>query len=190
MTCMWLVLTLASAAAPAPVPCAAAGDTIPTLVGTGAPDTVPQLIAVDYSEWYGRRLAVHRTASYAMVPLFVAQYAAGRRLYGNSPVEADDWARKAHEPLAYGVAALFTVNTVTGVWNLWEGRREPEGRRRRTTHAVLMLAADAGFTATGVLGSRAAAGEGSRTIHRNMALGSMTVALAGYLVMLPQLWEN
>ncbi|HEV2736509.1 MAG TPA: hypothetical protein VGV85_16805 [Longimicrobiaceae bacterium] len=85
------------------------------------------------------------------------------------------------------MGGLFTLNTVTGVWNLWEGRREPEGRGRRTAHALLMLAADAGFTATGVLGDRAANGGGSRTVHRNVALGSMATAVAGYLVMLPQL---
>ncbi|HYW09105.1 MAG TPA: hypothetical protein VE913_19250 [Longimicrobium sp.] len=152
-------------------------------------DTIP-VVVVDYGEWYGRRLAVHRTASYTMVPLFVAQYAAGRRLYGNPALEADDWARRAHKPLAYGVAGLFTVNTVTGVWNLWEGRKEREGRGRRTAHVLLMLAADAGFTATGVLGSRAAGEGGSRTVHRNVAVGSMAVALAGYLIMLPQLRED
>jgi len=188
MTCMWLVMALASGApAAAPVPCPAAVDTIPAIAIAAAPDTVPQVVAVEYSDWYGRRLAVHRTASYAIVPLFVAQYAAGRRLYGNQALEGDDWARRAHKPLAYGVAGLFTVNTVTGVWNLWDGRKEREGRGRRTAHVLLMLAADAGFTATGVLGSRAAGEGGSRTVHRNVAVGSMAVALAGYLVMLPQL---
>lgn len=187
MTCIWLVLALASAApAAAPAPCPPAADTVPAYAITAA-DPVPQVVAIEYSEWYGRRLAVHRTASYAMVPLFVAQYAAGRRLYGNPALEGDDWARRAHKPLAYGVAGLFTLNTATGVWNLWEGRQEREGRGRRTAHVLLMLAADAGFTATGVLGSRAAGEGGSRTVHRNVAVGSMAVALAGYLVMLPQL---
>ena len=188
MTCIWLVVALASGvASTAPAPCPAGLDTVPTAAIVAIADTVPQAAPVEYGEWYGRRLAVHRTASYAMVPLFAAQYAAGRRLYGNPALEGDDWARRAHKPLAYGVAALFTVNTVTGVWNLWEGRREREGRGRRTAHVLLMLAADAGFTATGVLGSRAAGEGGSRTVHRNVAVGAMAVALAGYLVMLPQL---
>lgn len=183
--CAWLVLafiTALPAERPVPQPIAVLADT--TCPAPPA-DTIPRV--VEYSEWYGRRLAVHRAASYTMVPLFVAQYTAGRRLYGNPGLPADDWARRAHRPLAYAVAGLFTLNTVTGVWNLWEARRDPEERGRRTAHALLMLAADAGFTATGVLGERAATQGGSRTVHRNVALGSMATALAGYAVMLPQL---
>lgn len=185
--CAWLVVALFTAApsnAPPPEPAAVFADTV-----CPAPpaDTIPRV--VEYSEWYGRRLAVHRAASYTMVPLFVAQFTAGRRLYGNPGLPADDWARRAHRPLAYAVGGLFTLNTVTGVWNLWEARRDPEGRGRRTAHALLMLAADAGFAATGVLGERAATQGGSRTVHRNVAVGSMATALAGYAVMLPQLRE-
>ncbi len=188
--CIWLVLALASGPSTQPPAsasgaCAAAADTV--RVVSAASDTIPPVAAVEYSEWYGRRLAIHRAASYTMIPLFAAQYAAGRRLYGDPALEADDWARRAHRPLAYAVGGLFTLNTVTGVWNLWEGRREPEGRGRRTAHALLMLVADAGFTATGVLGDRAAGQGGSRTVHRNVVLGSMVTAVAGYLVMLPQL---
>jgi len=40
------------------------------------------------------------------------------------------------------------LNSVTGVWNLWESRHQPAGRTRRTLHGLLMLAADAGFGAT------------------------------------------
>lgn len=188
--CILIVLALASGPQPAPPasePCTAAADTLRVAPPAGTTDTIPRVAVVEYGEWYGRRLAIHRAASYAMVPLFVAQYAAGQRLYGNPALEAGDWARRAHRPLAYAVGGLFTLNTVTGVWNLWEGRRDPEGRGRRTAHALLMLAADAGFTATGVLGGRAANGGGSRTVHRNVALGSMATAIAGYLVMLPQL---
>lgn len=184
-SCIWLALALASTApaAPATEPCVAA-DTIPVAVKP-ASDTIPPT-AVEYSDWYGRRLAVHRAASYTMVPLFAAQYLAGRRLYRGG-IEADDWAHRAHRPLAYAVGGLFTVNTVTGVWNLWEGRKEPEGRGRRTAHALLMLAADAGFTATGILGDRAAHHGGSRTVHRNVAIGSMVTAVTGYALMVPQL---
>jgi hypothetical protein len=188
--CFWLLLALAgspaSAAPTETVPCVSAPDTLRVL--HAAVDT-PQVIPVEYSEWYGRRVAVHRAASYTMVPLFAAQYAAGRRLYDNPALDANDWARRAHKPLAYAVGGLFTLNTVTGVWNLWEARKDPEGRGRRTTHALLMLAADAGFAATGMLGSRAAHQGGSRTVHRNVALGSMATAVVGYLVMLPQLRE-
>jgi hypothetical protein len=153
-----------------------------------APADTPRVAAIEYSDWYGRRLTIHRVASYTMLPLFAAQYAAGRQLL-NDPGDAD-WARRVHKPLAYGVGALFTVNTVTGVWNLWEARKDPEGRGRRTAHALLMLAGDAGFATTGYLGNRAARHGGDRELHRNVALGSMAVAVTGYLLMLPQLWED
>lgn len=190
--CAWLLVAVVTV-----VPPGAGG--VPSAPGAGADDPAgcpaplvvyadtPQAAPVEYGEWYGRRVAIHRVASYAMVPLFVAQYTAGQRLYDNPALPADDWARRAHPPLAYAVGGLFTVNTVTGVWNLWEGRRDPDGRGRRTAHALLMLAADAGFAATGVLGNRAANHGGSRTLHRNVALGSMATALAGYVMMLPQL---
>ncbi len=157
---------------------------------SGAPADTTRVAAIEYSDWYGRRLAIHRAASYTMVPLFVAQYTAGQRLFNNPALPGDDWARRTHKPLAYGVGALFTVNTVTGVWNLWEARKDPEGRRRRTAHALLMLAGDAGFAATGYLGNQAARHGGDRELHRNVALGSMAVAVTGYLLMLPALWED
>lgn len=194
-SCMWLLLAVAGLPAPAPeasVPaaeCTVVADTL-RLQGAEWADTIPRPIPVEYSEWYGRRLAVHRVASYAMLPLFAAQFTAGQRIYGNPALGRNDWARRAHRPLAYAVGGLFTLNTVTGVWNLWEGRKDPEGRRRRTAHALLMLAADAGFTATGILGDRAAGGGGSRAVHRNIAVGSMATAVIGYLTMLPQLGRD
>ena len=48
-------------------------------------------------------------------------------------------------------AALFAVNTVTGVWNLSEGRKDPNHRTKRMVHGILMAVADAGFVATGVM---------------------------------------
>lgn len=135
---------------------------------------------VRYSEWYYRRLDIHRWGSYAMLPLFVAQYWAGSQLVHET---GNDWAEDAHPVLALGVAALFTSNSVTGVWNLWEGRLDPRDRKRRVAHATLMLLADAGFVATGILADEAEDGSGGGA-HRTMALSSMGVATAGWLVML------
>jgi hypothetical protein len=73
------------------------------------------------------RLKIHRVASYLTVPLFVVQYLAGRELY-NKGDRAASWARDAHGPLAAGVAGLFAVNTVTGVWNRWDSRKGPDRR--------------------------------------------------------------
>ncbi len=84
------------------------------------------------------------------------------------------------------------VNTVTGVWNLWDSRREPAGRARRYIHAALMLAADAGFVATGATAPsprRIRLGEPtSITTHRTIAIASMGTALASYLMML--IWKG
>jgi hypothetical protein len=83
------------------------------------------------------------------------------------------------------LATLFTVNTVTGVWNLWESRHVPQGRALRFVHAGLMLASDAGFTYAGVkLGPDATRSGAKRQQHKRVALISMSGALLGYGAML------
>lgn len=140
---------------------------------------------VELSDWYYRRNAIHHAASYAMVPLFAAQYVSGRRVYADL-ANAPRWAKRTHQVAATGVAALFGVNTVTGVWNLWEGRHVRQGRGRRLVHSALMLAADAGFTYTGLLAGRAEEDYSGRDrrLHRTVALTSVSISAAGYLVML------
>jgi Na+/H+ antiporter NhaA len=162
------------------------GDSVALSRVPTAPSDTVQAPAVEYSDWYGRRLTIHRWASYATLPLFAFQYAAGDQLYRKS-VDAPEWAKRWHGPAATGIAVLFGVNTVTGVWNLWEARKDPEGRKWRTAHAVLMLAADAGFTATGMVAERAERSESARRQHRTIALSSMAVATVSYLMMLPPL---
>ena len=146
-------------------------------------DTVPER-SVEYSDAYFTRLTIHKYASYAMIPMFVAQYVAGEQLMDKGD-DAPGWARDTHGALAAGVAGLFAVNTVTGGWNLWEGRHDPEGRTRRLLHGGLMLLADAGFAATGVLAEDAEEDSGRRDLHRDVALGSMAVSLLSYAIMLP-----
>jgi hypothetical protein len=90
-----------------------------------------------------------------------------------------------HSIGAGGLAALFTVNTVTGVWNLWDHRDVSEGRTVRLIHSALMLASDAGFTYAGVkLGPEATRSGVKRQEHRRLAFISMGTALAGYATML------
>lgn len=144
--------------------------------------------AVEHSDGYYTRLKIHRLASWLTVPLFAAQYLAGRELW-NHP-DSDGWARDAHGPLAASIAGLFAVNTVTGVWNLVESRKDPNGTRR-WVHGLLMIAADAGFVAVGAtapdddFGENGGTGGSSRaTTHRDLAIGSMSVALGSYLMML------
>jgi hypothetical protein len=169
---------------------------VDTLAAVRAPmrravDTLPvrrrrKAVAVEYSDWYGRRLTIHRWASYATLPLFVGNYVTGEQLLQKGDL-APTWAIDAHGPLATAVATLFVANTITGGWNLWDGRHDPNGRRWRTTHALLMLAADAGFTAAGILSNEAERSDQRRRLHRTIALSSIGVSLASYAMMLPPL---
>jgi uncharacterized membrane protein len=174
----------------------AAADTTPTMTETrsalpdtgGVKDTVPvrrrkKVVAVEYSDWYSRRLTVHRWASYATVPLFIGNYVTGRQLYDYGNL-APDWAIRYHGPLATSVATLFAVNTVTGGWNLWDGRNDPSARSWRFAHAILMLTADAGFTTAGLLANSAERSQSRRDLHRTIALTSIGVSVVSYAMML------
>ena len=166
-------------------------ETLQTLQGTVNDSGRQRPRAVEHSDWYYRRLAVHKAASYATVPLFVAEYIVGDKLFDGN---ASSGTKSTHQALASGIGVLFGVNTVTGVWNLWDTRHEPAGRARRMTHAALMLASDAGFVATAALAPEGeddderGGGESSgRSRHRAVAIGSMGVSLASYLMM--YLWK-
>jgi hypothetical protein len=159
----------------------------------GAQDTVPRRRRASVqSEWYGRRLTIHRYGSYVMLPLFIAQYTLGNRLIGQKEdlfagrrlTPIDGSLRNSHRAVAGGVAALFLVNTTTGLWNLLAIHGEPEGRKLRTVHALTMLASDAGFVTTGILGARASdSGVSEAHTHRAVALTSFGVATAGASLM-------
>ena len=150
--------------------------------------------AVEYSNFYTVRLTIHRYASYATLPLFVAEYALGRSLYNRPPDSTSSSLRSAHGVVAIGIAGLFGLNTVTGGWNLWDARKDPAGRTRRYVHSALMLVSDAGFVATGALAPNHRAelagtvDPNRRSLHRTVAIASMSTALAGYLMML--IWKN
>jgi hypothetical protein len=152
--------------------------------------------AVEYSDWYARRLAVHRVASYAMLPLFVGEYVLGQRLIAqqNGAANGTDYVRSStrnlHQVTAGGIAALFGINTVTGLWNLYDARHDPAGRRLRVAHTALMLAADAGFAVTGIIAGNAKAHVTSNgdvtsnaNAHRNAALVSMGIGTVGTAIM-------
>lgn len=145
--------------------------------------------AVEYSDWYYKRLTIHKLASYTTIPLFVTEYVLGDKLYNGT---ASSSTRSTHQAVAAGIGVLFGVNTITGVWNLWESRNESQGRARRLTHGLLMLASDAGFVATAALAPEGSEGgfEGgfeessnNRSTHRTVAVTSMGVSLASYLMM-------
>lgn len=139
--------------------------------------------AIEVSDWYARRLTLHRRLSYAMIPMFGFQAAAGKQIWDKG-TRAPAWARTGHRIGATAIATAFTVNVVTGVWNLWDSRSTTEGRALRYTHAVSMLAASAGFTYAGaVLSEQAEKSSAKRELHWQVAISSMGLtAVSGILM--------
>ncbi len=124
-----------------------------------------------------------KLASLATLPLFVTEGFLGESLY-NNPTSGK---KTAHLVVAAAIGGLFAVNTVTGVWNLVEARKDPHDRTRRLAHGIFMLAADVGFLATAATGpghEEEGSMEGSRSTHRAIAFTSIGLATAGYLIML------
>ena len=142
--------------------------------------------AVEMSDAAVLRLRIHRYASYTTIPLFVVQSVAGNQLYqaDQGGTERPGWAKTTHSVGAAGLGALFTVNTITGVWALWDQRANQEGRARRWVHSLLMLGSDAGFAWTGIkLAEDAKNSQDSRDQHRKVAYISMGAALTSYGIM-------
>jgi len=154
--------------------------------------TPPRRVApIEYSEGYKARAKIHKIASFATLPLFVANYVVAQDLYNNP---GDESKKGLHVGLATSTGVLFGVNTVTGAWNLWEGRKDPSHRGRRMTHGILMMAADVGFLATAMLAPESeehdehtgvsSPSNGGAGTHRAVALTSMGIATVSYLIML------
>ena len=157
-------------------------------VATGQ-DTVPtrrRAKAVEVSDAYELRLRIHRYAAYSVIPLFIVQSVAGNQLYvaDNSGSPRPSWAKSTHSLGAAAIGSVFTLETVTGLWNLWESRDNEVGRTRRFAHSALLLASDAGFTYSGIkLANDAKNDSDARDKHRNLAYYSMGAALGGYALM-------
>lgn len=147
--------------------------------------------AIEYSDWYYRRLLAHRIGAFAMFPLVGAEVALGQNLINDS--HPPEWIRSAHGATAGAFAVVFGVNTLTGLWNLWDARDDPHGRTRRIAHSALMLAADGGFLLTAALApdeedeggvvTPATSRRHDAAVHRGMAIGSAGVAAAGAVMM-------
>jgi hypothetical protein len=156
-------------------------DTLATRVA--APVDTPRTRAVEVSDWYGRRLTLHRWLSYTTYPLFAFQYAAGRQKWDRGDA-APAWAKDGHVIGATAIATVFTANTVTGVWNLIESRHVEDGRTRRYLHGASMLVADAGFTWAGaVLSEQAERSNSKRKLHRTVALTSIGISVTSSTLM-------
>ncbi len=158
-------------------------------LGEAVQSPAPRVAVVEYSHAYEVRRKIHKYASFAMVPLFVTEFALGQSLYNNAVQPGGR--RTAHALVGAGIGGLFGLNTVTGAWNLWEGRKDTHGRTVRFAHGLLMMAADAGFFATAMNGPHTPRTleqllnyDSNKSTHRTVALTSIGLATAGYLVML------
>jgi len=146
-------------------------------------DTIPRRRRpVEYSDEYYSRLQLHRWGSWLEFPVFGAEYLLGQKLM-SSDEESDGWVKTSHVIVAGTLGGLFAVNTITGVWNLYDSRNDPSDRALVWTHSALMLASDAGFAITASLAGDAHDSARSRDRHRNAALVSMGLASAGTLLM-------
>jgi hypothetical protein len=147
----------------------------------------PRPKAIEYSDLYYTRLRIHQIASYTELPLFAAEWIVGQRLINEERTGFPSSGLKGtHQAIALGLAGLFTVNTVTGVWNLYDSRKDPAGRTLRIIHSLAMLGADAGFAWAGSTGGdarEAENGENGVNHHRNIAIGSIALATAGTAMM-------
>ena len=161
---------------------------MPTLVvraDTGRPR------AIEYGDGYAIRLKIHQIGSYLELPLFVSEYFLGEKLLSdarNNINTRGSSVRGAHSAVALGLGAVFTANTITGVWNLVESRHEPAGRTRRWAHTLAMLLADAGFLLTAQAAGDARETNGGADRHRTLAIGSMGIAAASTIMM--WLWKD
>ena len=143
---------------------------------------------IELSDWYYRRLTIHRWVAYGTLPVFAAQWAAGQRLYDDSRA-APTWAKTTHRVGATLLAGGFTVNTVTGLWNLWDSRSVEQGRALRAVHALSILVADGMFTYAGAkLSDEAEQSSAKRREHRTIALSAMALTTVSGVAM--KLWNK
>lgn len=158
----------------------AAGAEADGAVQTGRPQ------AIELSEGYETRAKIHKYASIATLPLFGTQVLLGQHLYDDPNGRTSSY-RGAHIAVGTAITGLFAVNTVTGIWNLYESRKDPHHRALRLAHGLMMLGADAGFAAaygTGPGGRNLVNFDANKSTHRTVVFTTMGVATASYLMML------
>jgi hypothetical protein len=144
-------------------------------------------VAIEYSDAHETRAKIHKYVSWAALPLMATEFVLGEQLY-NDPNSLNSSSRGVHGAVGAGLIGVFGVQGVTGVWNLVESNQAP-GRTKRLVHGLMMLAAEGGFVAAAVT----APGHGrnglvtfdaDKATHRDIAIVSLGVGTAGYLLML------
>jgi hypothetical protein len=177
-------LMLGGGRPPAALDTTAAADTVALrapAVPADTPHTRPKVVEV--SDWYARRLAIHRWVAYGTIPVFAAQWTAGKQLWDKG-AGAPTWAKTTHRVGATMLAGMFTINTVTGAWNWWDSRGASKGRALRTIHALSMITADAAFTYAGAkLSNEAETSFDKRRLHRTIALSAMGLTVVSEVSM-------
>jgi hypothetical protein len=147
----------------------------------------PRPVAIQYSEGHETRAKIHKYTSIATLPLMVTEFVLGEQLY-NDPNSINSSSRGVHGTVGAALIGVFAVQSVTGVWNLMDSKQAP-GHTKRLVHGLMMLAAEGGFIAAAVT----APGHGrndlinfdaNKSTHRNIAIVSIGIGTAGYLLML------
>lgn len=143
----------------------------------------PRHVAFEYSDAYKTRAKIHKYAAVATLPLFAAEFYLGQSIY-NTP---SDGKKNAHIAIGTGIIGLYAAQGVTGVWNMVEANKDPNGHKRRLIHGILMLASGAGFAITPMTApghrDRLELGTSSAGTHRAVAFTSIGIGSAGYLMM-------
>lgn len=142
--------------------------------------------AIEYSEAYHTRLKIHQIGAVLMFPLFIGEYVLGQKLLTST--NRSGGLKTAHSAVAAGVGIVFVSNTVTGAWNFWDARKDPNGRLRRDIHSALMLASDAGLLWTAAAGGGAKRSLQQARHHRAIAIGSISLSVIGSGMM--WLWRD
>jgi hypothetical protein len=170
---------------PPSTPIADALDVHASDTAGSAQPTAARPVAIEYSDGYYTRAKIHKYASFATLPLFATELALGQTIY-NDPNASTSAAKGAHIAVGSAITGLFAINTVTGVWNMWESRNDPSHHTLRLIHGILMLGADAGFVATfgSGPGGHNATIDTQKQTHRTIALTSIGLATGSYLLML------
>jgi hypothetical protein len=123
------------------------------------------------------------------MPLIVSQAIVGQKLMDRTGDESGSL-RSAHSALTAGLGAVFGIESVTGVWNMLEARKNHVRSRKHLIHGILMLAADAGFVATAALAPGHDDEEGQirrnnrDSTHQAVGFASLGVATVSYVYML------
>lgn len=150
------------------------------LAAARSPDTTSRAQrsrAIEYSDAYHTRLTIHQIGAYAMLPLFISEYFVGQKLLTSTNRSGS--LKSAHSLLAGGVGIVFASNTITGVWNAWDARKDPKDRARREIHGALMLVSDAGVVLTAMSGGNAKRSLANARRHRTIAISSIALSAVG-----------